>query len=159
MKNSIFCFLVILLSGCASSHVNKISLNQVQKSTVGKYDILTIEDETTKDIPDSFIKETRSSLEERLRQFDLLAEETMPASRQLKITFTGYRMRSDTTRSLVGIFAGMDKVQSTVVITDASSGEIIGESTVSASNGTAIKGSDYLARKHAYEVVSILIER
>lgn len=149
-------FLAVLLSfGCASSHVSKIKISPTPQDSNIKYEVGEISNKTSKKISEDFISEVLRVLEADLEYQKTLASEINPATRKVDITITHYRMRSDFTRGMFGIFAGKDSVKSSVRVTDASTGKVIGSANVSAYNMLAYGDEKSLARMFAYEILEL----
>ena len=149
-------FVVALLSfGCASSHVSKIKLSVEPYASNAKYEVGEIVNKSSREISEDFISEVLRVLKADLEYQKILANEIAPATRKVEITITSYRMRSDFSRSMFGIFAGRDSVKSSVRVTDTGTGRVIGSADVSAYNMLAVGDEKSLARMYAYEILEL----
>ncbi|GAB3367295.1 hypothetical protein GCM10027431_10750 [Lysobacter rhizosphaerae] len=102
------------------------------------------------------VQELRKELDIELRSRDLLAVETDPEARKVKITITNYYMRAAAARFLVGIMAGRDNIHSVVTITDVKSGEELGRMEVDSRNSTAMGTAGGLIESHATEIADFM---
>lgn len=95
----------------------------------------------------------RERLEQRFRDEGLLAA---PADRKVEIDVVFYRMRHGAARALVGIAAGADNIESTVVVRDAWSQVVLGEFTVESTNPTITSSARLLIEDHADKIVEYI---
>lgn len=98
----------------------------------------------------------RSKLDSELSAGGLLAATPGSAARRVAIHVTTYRMRHGAARGLLGVMAGKDSIQSTVRVTDATSGRELGSTEVESGNATAMGTSHGLIEGHAREIVQFL---
>lgn len=97
----------------------------------------------------------RDDLSSELSARSLLATSLGAGVRSLDIKVTYYRMRPGAARALVGIMAGVDKIQSSVTVKSAD-GKVLSEYSVTSKNGSAWGTAHGLIEKHAKEIVSTL---
>ncbi|MFO7713334.1 DUF4410 domain-containing protein [Desulfosarcina sp.] len=75
------------------------------------------------------------------------------AARSVEIVITNYYMRHGAARALVGIMAGVDNIQSSIIVRDMTSNAVLGQFSVKSSNPTAIFTSRGLIEDHADKIV------
>jgi hypothetical protein len=105
-------------------------------------------------LPPHFLTEVQSYLTTELRIRGILAGPGSGA--KVNVTATYYRMRSGMNRMMFGAMAGKDGIESSVTVVDSTTGEVIGESTISTYNVTAVGDQGDVARMHAKEIANFL---
>ena len=78
------------------------------------------------------------------------------ATHEVNVTITEYDMHSFVTRYLIGWFAGGESMISEVTVTDAGTGEVIGQSTVRTEPRGEVRATDSLTSEHAEHIVAYL---
>ncbi len=147
---------LFLVAGCASSTKIERDLDERVAADGRSFQYSISEfSSTTDEAPEHFLGAVRSYLEQDLRQRAMLANPG-PSDREVKVTLTDYRMRSGFNRAMFGMLAGKDGVESRVTVVAADTGEVIGSSTVSSFNVTAVGSPDDIAKMHAKEIGKFL---
>lgn len=108
------------------------------------------------EVSDEALAILRSELDGELRASGLLAAGPADARKAVEISITSYRMRHGATRAMVGIMAGSDNMQSSVVVTDKASGAVVGQFSVQSKNSTAWGTSRGMIADHAGKIVEYL---
>ena len=98
----------------------------------------------------------RERLAAQLSGGGLLASNADKSARTLDVGVTTYNMRHGATRALVGIFAGTDKMLSTIKIKDTANANTVSEFVVESSNPTAWGTSRGMIEDHADKIVETL---
>jgi hypothetical protein len=155
LKFSLFLIVLFLLAACGSSAVVNKSMNELPNANQAKYTVDGIKSDV-KDVPDHFLAAINGYLEGELKKQDLLAEAGAGNPYKINIIVTDYRMRSNMSRVMLGALAGKDGVESHVTVMDPVTGEVVGESTVSTFNVTAVEGMDDVAEMHAEEIAKFV---
>lgn len=94
----------------------------------------------------------RQRLDSQFGTSGLLATGKPPA-RSVDIVITNYYMRHGATRALVGILAGADNMQSSIIVRDMKTKAVIGQFAVESTNPTAMFTSRGLIEDHADKIV------
>lgn len=146
--------LISLTTGCGTVSV---MILEAPKSMHGQinYEILAVKTEID-GVPQHVLHEIRNYAQDRLGSFGVLDEETTHATHRVKITITGYHMRTWIQRLTMGLLAGIDKVTSMVTVTDAERGGLVSEFQITAHNTTAYVGPGYLIKKHGEKIADVL---
>ncbi len=78
------------------------------------------------------------------------------ATHEVNVTITEYDMHNYLVRYLIGWFAGGESMISEVTVTDARTGELIGESMVKTEPRGELRTTDSLTSEHAEHIVAYL---
>ncbi|WP_457097785.1 DUF4410 domain-containing protein [Lysobacter sp. P5_B9] len=146
--------LFLLIAGFLSGCMGTTGQVYVPNKAVGSrywYEIVN-----SAEMSEAGVQELRKELDIELRSRNLLAVETDPEARKVKITITNYYMRAAAARFLVGIMAGRDNIHSVVTITDVKSGEELGRIEVDSHNPTAMGTAGGLIESHATEIADFM---
>ena len=98
----------------------------------------------------------RERLTAQLTSGGLLASSADKSARTLDVEVTTYNMRHGAARALAGIFAGTDKMQSTIKIKNAANANAVSEFVVESKNPTAWGTSRGMIEDHADKIVETL---
>jgi|GEM_PF-1762039 len=155
MSRRVFFFIMILsslflLNGCISVTRVFTPLEGSFFSGPVNYEITRIDPGKTK-APDHFLQILKSYLEAGLRG-EGLHDSSRPANYAVDILIKRYKMRAAFVRRHIGLFSGEDGIESSVVVIDKSTGNIIGESYVTTSNIDTNTTMDDIARQHARKI-------
>jgi type IV pilus biogenesis protein CpaD/CtpE len=155
-KVIIISVLAAILIGCANtkSTVSKAYMSD-SKSKIS----LTINKEAGVSIPEGQYQLLESQIKEGLMTNGILASGKESAQHSVVVNLHAFRMRSDAARLTVGIFSGCDNVNSTVVVTDKSTGEKIGDSKISIKECAAWGVASQVIKKYTDGVVAYLINK
>ena len=155
LKTALFLGWLFVLSACGSSAVVNKSLKDLPDKDHVKYVVDGVKSDI-KDAPDHFLMAVNGYLKTELDNQGLLEKTDTSASYKINVTVIEYRMRSGMSSVLLGALAGKDGVESVVTVTDPVTSEVVGESTVSTFNVTAVAGMDDVAQMHAEEIAKFV---
>lgn len=155
IKFSLLLVCLLILSACGSSAVVNKSLTESLSANNLKFTLDAINCNVN-DVPDHFLAAVNGYLKSELTKKDLLEKTGSEKSYKISILVNEYRMRSGMTRMMFGVFAGQDGVGSIVTIFDSVTGNVVGKSTVSTFNITAVGGMDDIARMHAEKIAEFV---
>ncbi len=141
-------FILLVITGCTS-------VGEVQKPyTPEDSDKFTYQIENSSIASKEAVSILKKRLESQLASNNILSENDNENTKDIKITFNHYRMRHGASRALVGVFAGADKIDTTITITQ---GDIhLGEFIVKSSNASAWGTSRGLIEAHADKIINYL---
>ena len=145
---------LFILSACGSSAVVNKSLKELPNKDHAKFAVDRINSDA-EGVPDHFLTAIKGYLNAELGEKNLL-DEGSTSSYKVNILVREYRMRSGFSRVMVGALAGKDGVESVVTISDPVTGDVVGESTVSTFNVTAVAGMEDVAKMHAEEIAEFI---
>jgi phage-related tail fiber protein len=146
---------VAVIAGCASSAKESVPLSQAPANT--KYQIESITANKAQ-VPEHFIKSTKSYVKRELSKYDLLASNKSQANRFISIKIQSFRMRKGFNRQFFGVMAGKDGMASIVEVKDKS-GKLVGKFKVDTFNVLAIGSEDDIPRMHAREIAKMLAKK
>lgn len=142
---------VSVMAGCAGTTA------QVQSDfRLAAGEKLNLKLATPSTMSDQGVTIFRERLKTQLTSSGLLAANADKSVRTLDVGVTTYDMRHGAARALAGIFAGTDKMLSTIKINDAVSGNVVSEFVVESKNPTAWGTSKGLIEDHADKIVETL---
>lgn len=146
-----FSLLLIIFVGCAGT-ASKIQVpyNPIPDTKL-TYTVIP-----KAEISDEGLNILNARLDTQLTQCGLLAADTDQSGNSVDITITNYYMRHGAARALVGIMAGVDNMQSKVVVKNRDSQDIVGEFTVESTNPSAWGTSTGMIQEHADKIVQCL---
>lgn len=154
MKKLIACLLFALaLYGCASVKSN--SLIPYEANNEAKLSIV-INKKDGVDIPDSELEQIKYRIQEGLSQRGLLASRDEESHRTAEIIITSFRMRADSARLVVGMFAGCDNIKSNVTVLDNTRHQELGKAEIKIEECAAWGISDQVIGKYSKGVVAYL---
>lgn len=141
--------LALTLVACGTS-------GQVRQSYAStSSDRFTYEIVNTGGMTDEALGIFRKQLDASLTATGKLATGAGAGIKQVKIDIRTYRMRHGATRAMVGIMAGRDSIESTVVVTD-DKGQVLGQIDIDSKNSTAWGTSGGLIEGHAEEIAAFV---
>jgi hypothetical protein len=140
----------LLLTGCAGT---KMSVQAPYQPTQGAALAYVVNPKV--EVSDEALGILRQRLDSQLRASGLLAS-SAGASKQVEISIVNYYMRHGATRALVGVMAGADNMQSSVIVKDSTTQAVLGEFKVESSNPTAMGTSRGMIEDHADKIVAYL---
>jgi hypothetical protein len=108
------------------------------------------------EVPDQVLETMRTQLDRRLSARNLLASERENGADQAEIVITGYRMRHGATRSLVGIMAGCDEIQSEVTVRQPGTDETVGSATFGSTECSAVIPAQKTINDHMEKIAEYL---
>lgn len=146
---------LLVLSACGSSAVVNKSLNESLSSNNSKFIVGSIRSNVS-DVPGHFLMAVNGYLNVELNKKNLLEKLDSKKAYKVNILIDEYRMRSGMTRRMFGVFAGKDGVKSIVTIVDPITGIVVGKSTISTFNITALGEMDDIARMHAKKIAAFV---
>jgi len=138
-----------IITGCGttSTVMDPIDASEVQPYSVSvEYNV---------EVSDDWKYMFESKLDVQLSAARMKADQTDTVSNLAEITFITFRLRDDGTRLMAGIFAGTDEITSNIVVRD-SSGNVIGNGTVTTTNSSAWGSNDGYLEDHARDIVKFL---
>ena len=156
-----FTALLLLLSGCSGSFIGSgvlpgtgteliVDQGLVEDSSkYFSYEIVDAANQVSAEDKSVFI----NRLELMLNKRSLHKEDS---NKVIEITFDNYKMRSGATRVLIGIVGGIDRIITTVIITEKDSGKILGKFRVMSKNATSWSSSNNLIEQHVNKIVSYI---
>ncbi len=98
----------------------------------------------------------RERLNLTLAQYQRLATPADAAARKVEVDVKNYYFRHGAVRALVGIFAGVDNIQSSVTVKDTATGKVLAQFMVESKNPTAWGTSRGLLEQHADQIAYML---
>ncbi len=142
-------FVLLFVAGCASP--TKVDVSQSWDASPGER--FAYEIDTQAEISDEGLQ----ILDDRLQALLEKTHDRAPAetTRTVAIVITDYRMRHGAARYFLGWFAGADHIVSDVTVSDASSGDVLGEYNVH-SRTTGGGTARALIEDHANHIVRYL---
>jgi len=153
MKKIIAIFVAVSLYGCASVD------SQVSKSFVprnGNKLSLTIKNDSGVSIPVDQYQLLETQIREGLSQNGLLAAHEKNSQYAVIVNLHTFKLRSDASRLTVGILAGCDNINSTVIVNDKITNEEIGNSQISIKECGAWGVASQVIKKYTDGVVTYL---
>lgn len=146
----LFIIASIFLSGCSTSMKIEEPYTPQQGSLL-EYDILL-----GSNMSKQGLEIFRSRINEKLTEKGRLASAPVEAQEKVVINITEYRMRHGATRAMLGIFAGTDRIKSTIIVKDKKSNKKISEFKVQSGNASAWGTSRGMIQDHADQIVTYL---
>jgi uncharacterized protein YcfL len=147
---SLLIIVFIFLSGCSTTM-------QITKPYTPRQDsLLEYKIYLNATISQDGLEILRSRIEQQLRAKGRLANKPADAQEKVEINITNYKMRGDTARVMLGIFAGTDNMQSTIIVKDKKLNKIISEFKIESGNSTAWGTSRGMIEDHADKIVNYL---
>ncbi len=154
MKHIILSFLFITLSACgANIDIHKPIPNKlITDSEKGGYTLINIRAGETM-ASSSFMGSLSNNLQQYLSELSLYPNKN--ATQKVRVQITGYAIKGEASRAVMGTLAGADEVKSTIQVINIDTNEVIGESTVFTSSSMAY-GEKAMAWVHADDIVTFL---
>ena len=141
----------VLILGCSSSTTIK---REFASAKDNNYIIET--HYSDKHTPHNYRQLFESHLQRKLDELDLNAGSDPRHTHTAKIIFEEFQLRDDTERVMIGIFAGTDKVISSVEVISNAGNELVGEAIIESNNASAWASNSGLLEKHAQKVIDFL---
>jgi len=126
-------------------------------ATAHKYIFSSLEIQGAKAMPEQYLELLRWTSEEELFYENLFAAEGETPTRSISVIVTDFKLRTDSTRKLLGFFAGSDKIVATVTVTDIPSGNLVTQQKVEISNLAAGGTAETLAETFASRLYKLLV--
>lgn len=147
---------VALLAACGSTTRVSKPINSEMSDAVEprSYRVENIDSQGA-NVPAQFVAGIREHLVAELRRQDLLGSDDS-STHEVRVKIVDYRMRGNVTRFMFGILAGRDGVKSKITVVDRDSGQLVGESSVSTFNVTAVAGPQLVAEMHGRKIAEFL---
>lgn len=156
MKNlSLALIIVAFLSACASVKVAPSVSYTPQSDTKLSLDI-QLSDGVA--IASEYLTMLEENIKGGLAASGLLENDQEAANQSVTVTVSDFRMRDDAARLTVGILAGCDKIMSTIVVTDNTSGDELGRTEAKIRECAAWGVAAQVIEKYTDGVVSFLTE-
>ncbi len=144
-------FISTLIFGCSSSTTVKKEFASVKNNN---YLIETYY--SGRHTPHDYRQIFESHLQRKLDEIYLNTGTDSDPTHTAKIIFEEFQLRDDTERVMVGIFAGTDKVVSSVRVISNEENELVGEALIESNNASAWASNSGLLEKHAQKIIDFL---
>jgi len=152
-KIAIIFVLLLAMTGCSTAvKVTK----EYQRSPDDRFHCVIKVVESTR-VPDETITKLKTRLEDSLLRWNRLAKEETDHGKQVEITFNNYNMRNDGARLLVGMLAGADIIDTSVIVKSSDGSQVLAKFNVVSKNKTALGSEGDLIEDHASLIISYLV--
>ncbi len=147
--------IAVVMTGCGSS--TKV-IKPYQANSKDKL-YVSVTKTNTATVPNDVLRTIEKQVKVDLAEKNLLAANINQSSQKVKIVISSYRMRPDAARLTVGIMAGCDNINSTVIVTNRKTNKIVGESKVDIKECAAWGVSSQVIASYSKGVSKYLLEK